>query len=243
MVHDFARIEGENIPRSSFSLSHSHKTTMDGGPLVPFFLQEVVPGDSHSVTANVFARLATPINPIMDSLKVETFFFFVPNRLVWDNWVKFMGEQDNPGDSTDFTVPTLTPGQIYLNESIEDYFGLPTQVVLTDVDICALPFRGYNLIWNQWFRSEDLQNSLPVATDDGPDPTTNVLQNRGKRHDYFTSCLPWPQKGPGVDLPLGTEARIRGLGVRPTASWSNTNESVNESYPFTETYVDNIKRS
>lgn len=205
--HLFSQIPSTQIPRSVFDRSHGYKTTFDSGFLVPFYVDEVLPGDSFKLTATLFARLATPIVPFMDNLYLETFFFFVPNRLVWDNWQKFNGEQKNPSDSTDFLIPTVS-GTNVQNQTLWDYFGLPTNVD-NALKVNALPFRAYNLIFNEWFRDENLQESLKVPTGDGPDNLADYnLVRRGKRHDYFTSCLPWPQKGPGVEISLGGRANL-----------------------------------
>lgn len=209
--HLFSQIPSTQIPRSVFDRSHGYKTTFNSGYLVPFYVDEVLPGDSFKLTATLFARLATPIVPFMDNLYLETFFFFVPNRLVWDNWQRFNGEQKNPSDLTDFLIPTVS-GTNVQNQTLWDYFGLPTNVNKA-LKVNALPFRAYNLIFNEWFRDENLQESLIVPTGDGPDNLSDYsLVRRGKRHDYFTSCLPWPQKGPGVEISIGGTATISGVG-------------------------------
>lgn len=210
--HLFSQIPSTQIPRSVFDRSHGYKTTFNSGFLVPFYVDEVLPGDSFKLTATLFARLATPIVPFMDNLYLETFFFFVPNRLVWDNWQKFNGEQKNPSDSVDFLIPTVS-GTNVQNQTLWDYFGLPTNVN-KELKVNALPFRAYNLIFNEWFRDENLQESLKVPTGDGPDNLTDYnLVRRGKRHDYFTSCLPWPQKGPGVEISIGGTAVVNASGT------------------------------
>ena len=189
MSHNFSQIPRANIPRSSFDRSHGYKTTFDAGYLVPFYVDEALPGDTFKADLNMFCRLATPIVPFMDNLFLETFFFAVPIRLIWDHWQAFNGEQIDPGDSTDFLVPTITaPSGGWTYGSLADYMGVPTGV--SNLKISAFWHRAYNLIWNEWFRDENLQDSVVVNRGDGPDPDSDyTLLRRGKRHDYFTSCL------------------------------------------------------
>lgn len=214
-LHQFSMIPSAQIPRSSFLLEWKHKTTMDAGKLVPIYVDEVLPGDSFNLRMTIFARLATPINPIMDNLHVETFFFFVPYRIIWNNFKKMMGEQDSPGDSISYTVPQqVSPAGGYAIGSLQDHMGLPTVGQVggaATVTHSALPLRAYNLIYQEWFRDENLQNAVTVDRGDGPDTVANyTMRNRGKRKDYFTGALPWPQKGAtAVSLPLGTTATIK----------------------------------
>lgn len=223
----FAMVPRNDVPRSAFDVRHGHKTTLDAGVLVPILIQEVLPGDSIRLKMTAFCRLSTPIVPMMDNLEFESFFFFVPNRLVWDHWERFMGEQLTPTDSTTFLVPQVVfaAGNPILEATQADYFGITKNNSANDISVSALPFRAYSLIFNDWFRDQDLQNPFVIPMGDGPDDplVSFALARRNKRHDYFTSARPWPQKSvnqdafPGMD-PLaagGNFIATRGQAAAP----------------------------
>lgn len=247
--HRFSDAPAMYMRRTKFDRSHVYKTTFDAGKLIPVFVDEVLPGDTARMSVNYFARLATPIKPIMDNIYLDWFFFFVPNRLVWEHWQNFCFEQEDPDDSTDYVIPTVTATgnseNAYIG-SLWDYFGLPVNTSGILSGISALPFRGVYLIWNEWFRDENLQKSVKIQKGDtnevlnsaraSEQPAwvftsgTNIVPGlacppRGKRHDYFTSALPWTQKGPGVSVGLAGTASI--IDPTPTTGYllhSDSNE-------------------
>lgn len=209
-AHDFSRIPQVNIQRSSFDRSHGVKTAFDSGYLVPIYADEVLPGDTFNAKLSAVARLSTPIVPFMDNLQCDFFFFYVPLRLLWTNFVKMMGEQVNPADSVSYICPisTVNTGVGYAVGSLQDYLGLPTDI--DDYSHNVFHTRAYNKIYHDWFRDENLITTGPTLdVGDGPDTTTNyALLKRGKRFDYFTSCLPWPQKNSDVTFSIGSSAPI-----------------------------------
>jgi len=223
MSHQFSQIPSVNLPRSTFKRDHGYKTAFDAGNLYPIYVDEALPGDTFSLSLTAVCRLATQIVPIMDNMFLDFFFFAVPNRILWENWEKFMGAQENPGDSTDYLVPQVYSGPSGFGEGdVYDYMGIPPG---KGVYVDALHLRAWNKIYNEWFRDENLQDSVPEHVDDGPDPVGSYyILPRGKRHDYFTSCLPWPVKnGQSIDLPLGDTAPVIGLAkANQNYAWDGT---------------------
>lgn len=244
----FAMIPQANIRRSVFDRSHVYKTTFNEGQLIPYFVDEVIPGDTFTLNPVEFCRLATPVVPFMDNIYIESFFFFVPSRLVYDKWVNLCGEQENPEDSTDYLVPTVSLSGDMTNK-IPDYMGIACATgSFNNISVNCLPFRAYWLIWNEWFRDENLQKSVKISkgeTNTVLEPMGQSTANpnyglpsgisnwydpapRGKRYDYFCGALPWPQKGEAVDLPLGASATITGV----TALGTNDQHFGTLSKPF-----------
>lgn len=229
--HRFSDAPAMYMKRTKFDRSHVYKTTFNSGKLIPIFVDEVLPGDTTRMSVNYFARLATPVKPIMDNIYLDWFFFFVPNRLVWEHWQNFCFEQEDPDDSTDYVIPTTSAGDTSNTSmslgSLWDYFGLPIGLSNgSGINVSALPFRAVYLIWNEWFRDENLQKSVKIQKGDANEVLNSarvseqpswvsdlnvsgyVCPPRCKRHDYFTSALPWTQKGPGVSIGLAGTADL-----------------------------------
>ncbi len=219
MKGGFAQVPQAKLPRSSFNRSHGLKTTIDCDTLYPIYVDEVIPGSTFNMRCNSLIRLNSPtLHPLMDSLRATIHFFFVPYRIVWANWEKMHGAQDDPGDPITATTPILSGADAVSPGTLGDYMGLPLNLVANTTDVSALPFRAYKKIWIDWYRDENLQDSPTETTGDGPDNLAtsnydNAPYKRGKRYDYFTSALPSPQKGTAIDIPLGSTANIHVAGT------------------------------
>lgn len=240
----FANVPSANIKRSRIDRSHGLKTTFGGSPdhqewwstgngLIPVYVDEVLPGDSFHMKSTMFSRLATPLHPIMDNMFMDVHYFYVPNRLLWENWQQFMGERVNPDDDpNDYSVPQIDlplSASETRTDALYMYMGLPMHKESSSsnpTSVSALPFRAYRLIWNEWYRDENLQDSVPINRSDDNDNELHALQTlpRGKRKDYFTGALPWPQKGDPVHIPIEEQV-----------SWSADGASTGDGLYWDET--------
>lgn len=246
----FADVPRVQNPRSRFDRSHSVTTAFDSGYLIPIFCDDVLPGDTFDLSVSTLARLTTPLLPVMDRIHIDTFFFFVPNRLVWDKWKAFCGENET-GDPTD--LPDILEPQVDLTQlddgvvpvgSVYDFAGVPPLVQIPKADCpSALPFRAMKLIYNEWFRDQNVEAPLTVPKGNGFDNAdAYTLYRRYKRHDYFTSSLPTPQRGSGVIVPLGSDAPVYTKSTPhdsefTTLHWTGTSGVYNSGTAGLNTYV------
>lgn len=217
----FSQLPKVDISRSTFDRSHSHKTSFNVGDVVPFYVDEVLPGDTFNVKTSKVVRMQSLLTPVMDNIYLDTYFFFVPNRLVWGHWRELNGENTQSAwiPTVEYQVPQITaPAGGWAVGSLADYLGIPVSV--PNLSVNALPFRAYALVMNDWFRDENLTDPLDIPVSDatvvgsnGSNYITDVAKGgkpfkAAKYRDYFTSCLPSPQKGPDVQIPVGQGANL-----------------------------------
>lgn len=227
--HSFSVAEtGINRERSSIDRPSRTQTAIDANYLYPIYLDEVLPGDTFQVKMNMRGWLATPQRPFLDNLIVSSFFFFCPNRLVWENWQRFQGEKDNPDDSTTYTVPQMDIANGRAGGNLADYLGVPLNGLGKSVN--AMPFRIYNKIFNDFFRDTNLQDSVVVDIDDSDSTQGDyVLLKRGRAKDYLTGALPWAQRGdvePGV---ISGTVPVTAVVAAPIPKFTPTGESLSLS--------------
>lgn len=235
-------VQPPRVPRARFLNNWNHKAPIDVDYLYPIMCDEIIPGDHMTYDLTIYARMSTPLFPIMDQQEITTFFFFVPCRLVWTNWVRMMGEQDNPADSIAYTIPqVVSDANGFVVGSIYDHFTLPTvgQVQAGGtVSVNSLPLRAYNLIYNTWFRDQNIIDSASVQQDsNGPDAVgLFTLRKRASAHDYFTTLLPAPQKFTAPTVPLGGTAPILGIGIPGTNATGNAGPQSSRETLSTRSY-------
>lgn len=222
----YSQVPHANVPRARFKRDYSLLTTMNEGDLVPIYCDEVLPADTAKINLNALMRMSTPLYPVMDNCYCDFYFFFIPSRLLWEHFENMMGQNDSTfwAEPTEYTTPkTTAPSGGWNVGTLADYFGIPTGVA--NIQVNSLPFRAYAKVWNEWFRDENLQQPVTMsktdATTAGSNTGTNLTDAEAgglplkvcKYKDYFTSCLPSPQKGNAVKLPLTGNAPIVGKNV------------------------------
>ena len=247
--YNFAQNPQVGVSRSRFQRNSDNKTTFNTGELIPIYLDEVLPGDTHEIDMACVMRMATPIFPVMDNAFCDFYFFFVPNRLLWEHWKEFMGENKETAwtPKTEYSIPQVTaPAEGWAEGTLADYLGLPTKV--KNISVSALPGRAYGLIYNEWFRNQNVtQPTLVEVTDatttgknDGSATNDSAITlakplKAAKVFDYYTGALPEPQKGEPITLPLSGNAPIEAYldkDMTKEAGWLKDKSTGNVSYPW-----------